>query len=87
MSKTKELLEIPPVLTPELIKAIAENADALQAVKSILSSDDEAMALKDGGGCKRDDECCCPKFLKFKIVASTVIIINDNAECEDERPC
>ena len=46
MAKTKELLEIPPVLTPELIKAIAENADALQAVKSILGSGDEALALK-----------------------------------------
>ncbi len=81
-------MEIPPVLTPELIKAIAENADALQAVKSILGSGDEALALKDGygGGCggRDNDDCCCPKFIKFKIIASTVIIINDNAECEDD---
>jgi hypothetical protein len=62
-------------------------AKTKEAVKSILGSGDESKALKDGcgSGCggNRDDECCCPKFIKFKIIASTVIIINDNAECED----
>jgi len=90
MAKAKDLLQIPPVLTPEVIQAIAENADAFKALQQILNSGDEAMALKGGqnsldcGGCHGDEDCCCPKFLKFKIIASTVIIINDNAECEDD---
>jgi|GEM_PF-6376935 len=29
-------------------------------------------------------ECCCPKLIKFKVLGSTVIIINDNAECQNE---
>jgi len=87
MAKMKDLLNIPPVLTPDVIKAIAENADALQAIQQIISSGDEAMALKNGCGGNNssdNDDCCCPKFLKFKIIASTVIIINDNAECEED---
>lgn len=26
--------------------------------------------------------CCCPKFLKFKILACHVKVINKNAECQ-----
>lgn len=29
--------------------------------------------------------CCCPKFLKFKIIGCTVITINDNAACQKNR--
>lgn len=90
MAKMKDFLEIPPVLTPEVIQAIAENAEALKAIQQILSSGDEAMALKGGqnsldcGGCHDDDDCCCPKLIKFKIIGSTVIIVNKNAACEEE---
>jgi|GEM_PF-1133169 len=87
MVKINEVLEIPPVLTPEVVKAIAENAEALKTLKTVLSSGDEAMALKDD--CAECDDCnkvisrcCCPKLVKFKIFAGTVIIINDNAECQ-----
>jgi len=91
MAKTKDLLEIPSILTPDVIKAIAENADALQAIQQLLSSGDEAMALKGKqnnigchNGCGEDDDCCCPKLIKFKIIGCTVIIINKNAACEEE---
>jgi hypothetical protein len=80
--KINEILEIPPVLTPEVIQAIADNAEALKALKAVLSSGDEAVALSND--CHSKD-CCCPKFLKFKIIGCTVIIINDNAECKENN--
>lgn len=80
--KNKESLDIPPVFTPEVVDAVADNAEALKAIKSILTSGDEAMALNDCGSNGCCPPCCCPKFLKFKIIGCTVIIINDNAECQ-----
>ncbi|MCR4441135.1 MAG: hypothetical protein QHH10_03360 [Peptococcaceae bacterium] len=26
--------------------------------------------------------CCCPGLIKFKVIGSTVVIINNNAECK-----
>lgn len=66
------------MLTPEVVKAVAENADAL---KSLLRSGDEAMAL----GCGSDSECCCPKFLKFKFWFCNVWITNNNAKCPEDQ--
>ncbi len=79
--KNKDIPEIPPILTPEVVNTIADNAEALKALKSILTSGDEALAL-NGGSDTCCPPCCCPKFLKFKIIGCTVIIINDNAECQ-----
>lgn len=74
-----EEIKMPELFTPETINAIAANAEAF---RNILSSGDEKMALTHG--CD-DNDCCCPKFLKFKFVCCWVVIINKNAECEKDH--
>jgi len=73
-SKTREM---PKILTPEVVESLAKNAEPL---KSVLSSGDEASALK-GSNCTT---CCCPRLLKFKFVLCNVYIINENAECSHD---
>ncbi|HHT62125.1 MAG: hypothetical protein ACOX4H_00285 [Bacillota bacterium] len=76
MSRKDKTPEIPPLITPETVQVIAENAEAL---KGILGSGDEQIVLKNG--CP--EPCCCPKLLKFKFIACNVWIINDNADCSE----
>lgn len=70
-----------PTLTPEVIEAIARNADSLRAA---ITSGDEMTVLNGGSGCN-NDECCCPKFIKFKfILCEKIEIENINAACAEE---
>lgn len=73
-----EEVKIPELLTPEIIKSVAANAESL---KSVLSSGDEKAAL----GYECHSACCCPKLLKFKFVLCNVFIFNENAECQENK--
>lgn len=33
----------------------------------------------------KDDECCCPKKVKFIFLLNNAVVINVNAVCEEER--
>lgn len=35
--------------------------------------------------CWRDDECCCPKKVKFIFLLNNAVVINVNAVCEEDR--
>lgn len=63
----------PEILSAEAINALAQNAEA---IKNVLSSNDEKMALGCGG-----TECCCPRLVKFKFVLCNVWIDVENAAC------
>ncbi len=80
----KNIADLPPVITPEVIDAIVDNADSLKSLKSLLSTEDETAMLRECDSSSCCPPCCCPKFLKFKIIGCTVIIINDNAECQGD---
>lgn len=71
-------IEIPELLTPEIIDSIASNAEALKAALS-SKTEDEKVSLSHSKNCKK---CCCPEFLKFNFFLCHVIIINKNAECK-----
>lgn len=34
-----------------------------------------------------DDDCCCPKKVKFIFVLNNTVVINVNAVCEEDGPC
>lgn len=53
-----------------------------EILKMILNPKQKPEFNKENNNTVDNDFCCCPKFVKFKLIASTVIIINDNAECE-----
>ncbi len=76
-------VRIPELLTPDIIKALSDNVETL---KTAFSAEEERCVAYGGkDGChKEDDDCCCPKFLKFKFILCSVVIINKNAECEDD---
>lgn len=77
-----EYVKMPELLSTESTKVILNNMDAVK----------EAMRSNDyDGGCHDNDECCCPKKVKFIFVLNNVVIININAVCEEEKkdkkPC
>ncbi|AJA47525.1 hypothetical protein CPAST_c14460 [Clostridium pasteurianum DSM 525 = ATCC 6013] len=76
-------IEIPELLTPEIIDSIASNAEAL---KSALASktEEEKVSLSHSKNCKK---CCCPDSLKFNFFLCHVIIINKNADCKKTDKC
>ncbi|MFZ5351366.1 MAG: hypothetical protein ACOZCL_01440 [Bacillota bacterium] len=65
-------MKVPELLTPDVVKALAENAPSL---KGIISSGDEIAAL----GCGAPSGSCCPKLVKIKNILSLVEINNYNA--------
>lgn len=71
-----EYVKMPELLSNETAKALAGN---MGAIKEMISSRDA------GGGCHGDDDCCCPKKIKFIFVLNNVAIININAVCEEEN--
>ena len=77
-----EYVKMPELLSAEATKVLAGNMDA---VREIINS------RETNGGCHGDDDCCCPKKVKFIFVLNNVVIININAVCEedkkDKRPC
>jgi len=79
-----EQYKLPQMLTADVIDAIAKNANSLKALAAVKGR--EFPDKDDDKRCKfDDDECCCPKLLKFKCWFSYVTIINKNAECEDKK--
>lgn len=71
----------PELLSAEAINALAENAEA---IKNVLSSNDEKMVLGWGGSA----DCCCPRLVKFKFVLCNVWIDTPNAACPNNfAPC
>lgn len=69
-----EYVKMPELLSADAAKVIAGNMDAVREMMSYRESD---------GGCSNDD-CCCPKKIKFIFVLNNVVIINVNAVCEEE---
>ncbi len=59
-------------------KAYAEIAKFIQGILS--NKDTTQVSDEDNSNCC--PPCCCPKFIKFKTIGCTVIIINDNAACQ-----
>ena len=70
-----EYVKMPELLSSEAAKVIAGNMDAVREMISSREYD---------GGCHDNDECCCPKKIKFIFVWNNVVIININAVCEEE---
>jgi len=73
-----EYVKMPELLSSEAAKVLAGNMDA---IREMVSPREEASY---NGGCHGDDECCCPKKIKFIFVWNNVVIININAVCEEE---
>ena len=71
--------KMPELLTPEVVKAVAENAGA---IKTAISSGEEKAVM----GCNQNTQCCCPKLVKFKFVLCNVWIDVKNAVCPDNTP-
>lgn len=76
-----EYVKMPELLSSEAAKVLTGNMEAIREMISPKESD---------GGCHNDD-CCCPKKVKFIFVWNNVVIININAVCEEDnhgpRPC
>lgn len=70
-----EYVKMPELMSTEAAKVLAGNMGALKELLSSRESD---------GGCN-NDECCCPKKVKFIFVWNNVVIININAVCEEEN--
>ena len=71
-------IKIPDLLTPEVVQAIASNAESL---KTLFNTNGENTIFND----KHCPECCCPDFLKFKFILCNVVIINKNAVCREDK--
>ncbi|MHB1391662.1 MAG: hypothetical protein ACYCYE_01025 [Clostridia bacterium] len=79
-------VKMPEMLSPELIEALAGN---VYNVKDVPSPKDEMAAAWNKkytpGKCWRDDECCCPKKVKFIFLLNNAVVIYVNAVCEEDR--
>jgi len=71
-----EYVKMPELLSDEAARALAENMEAFREMMSSRDAD---------GGCHGDEDCCCPKKIKFIFVLNNVVIININAVCEEEK--
>jgi len=71
-----EYVKMPELLSNEAVKVLAGNMDAIRDMMSSRETD---------GGCYGDENCCCPKKVKFIFVLNNVVIININAVCEEEK--
>ena len=72
-----EYVKMPELLSAEAAKVLAGNMDAVREMMS--SREDNSVRHGD------DDECCCPKKVKFIFVWNNVVIININAVCEEDK--
>lgn len=70
-----EYVKMPELLSVEAARVLSGNIDALREIMNSNEVD---------GGCHGDDECCCPKKIKFIFVLNNVAIINVNAVCEEK---
>lgn len=70
-----EYVKMPELLSSEAAKVLAGNVNAIREMMSSREND---------GGCHDNDECCCPKKIKFIFVWNNVVIININAVCEED---
>jgi len=70
-----EYVKMPELLSTEAAKVLAGNMEALRDILSPRESD---------GGCHNDD-ICCPKKVKFIVVACNVCIINVNAVAAEDK--
>ncbi|NLV15632.1 MAG: hypothetical protein GXY50_00265 [Syntrophomonadaceae bacterium] len=68
------MTEMPNVITPENIAAVAQNAEQIM---SLLRCQDEPEVAS---GCGSSRACCCPRSIKFFIFGNTWIN-NYNAQC------
>ncbi|MDD4680077.1 MAG: hypothetical protein PHP79_04190 [Clostridia bacterium] len=93
-------VRVPEMLTPEIIKALAGNVytcksepspkeemaatlrEYFKADKKCNKKEDKKSEPKELLG---DEECCCPKKVKFIFVLNNAAIINVNAACEEEN--
>ncbi len=71
-----EYVKMPELLSCEAAKVLAGN---MEAVKEMMNSREEDE------DCHCNEECCCPKKIKFIFVMNNVVIININAVCEEEK--
>ena len=71
-----EYVKMPELLSAEAAKALAGN---MEAVRDIISS------REVDNGCHGEEECCCPRKVKFIFILNNVVIININAVCEEEK--
>ncbi|KUO69738.1 MAG: hypothetical protein APF77_09050 [Clostridia bacterium BRH_c25] len=70
-----DYVKMPELLSSEAAKVLANNANA---IKEMISS------REYDGGCHDNDDCCCPKKVKFIFVLNNVAIVNINAVCKDD---
>ena len=69
-----EYVKMPELMSSEALKVLFGN---VEAVKGLVGTREH-----ESSGCD-NDECCCPKKVKFIIVFSNVAIFNINAVCEE----
>ena len=72
-----EYVKMPELLSTEATKVLASN---MEAIREMVNSREGDSACHGD-----DDECCCPKKVKFIFVLNNVVIININAVCEEEK--
>jgi len=75
--------KMPELLSAEAVEALAKNAEA---IKSVITSNDEMTVLRKG---QLAADCCCPDLVKFKFVLCNVWIDVYNAACPGSNvvPC
>lgn len=71
-----EYVKMPELLSADAARVLSGN---LEAVREVMSP--REVESRCGG----DEECCCPKKIKFIFVLNNVVIINVNAVCEEEE--
>jgi hypothetical protein len=72
-----EYVKMPELLSVEAAKVLAGN---MEAVREMVSAREGNSACHGD-----DDECCCPKKVKFIFVLNNVVIVNINAACEEDN--
>ena len=95
-----EYVKMPAMLSPEVIKALQGNVytiknepspkDEMAAAWEESIKEDEKCDKKEEKKCEpqkimSDEDCCCPKKVKFIFVLNNTVIINLNAVCEEDR--
>lgn len=71
-----EYVKMPELLSTEAARVLADNVDAIREMMTSREHD---------GGCHGNDDCCCPKKVKFIFVLNNVVIININAVCKEDK--
>lgn len=93
-------VKVPEMLTPEIIKALAGNAytcknepspkeEMAAALREYFKADKKWSKKEDKKSEPKefwnDEECCCPKKVKFIFALNNAAIINVNAACEEDN--